>query len=156
MDLKEIKDLMRSFDKSSLSRFKLKKDDFEIVFQKGGKPVTTQLDTQPTQYIQTQTAKTPQQETTPQDNQPKKSIDDKTQYIKSPMVGTFYQAPSPGAPAFVQEGDTIKKGATIAIIEAMKIMNEIESEFDCKILEVLVSDGEPVEYDQPLFAIEKL
>ena len=72
------------------------------------------------------------------------------------MVGTFYQAPSPGAAPFVKIGDSIKKGSTVAIIEAMKIMNEIEAEFDCKIIEVLVSDGEPVEFDQPLFRVEKL
>jgi acetyl-CoA carboxylase biotin carboxyl carrier protein len=76
--------------------------------------------------------------------------------ITSPMVGTFYAAPSPDSPPFVQAGDTVRKGQTLCILEAMKIMNELEAEYDCKILEVLVQDGEPVEYDKPLFRVEKI
>jgi acetyl-CoA carboxylase biotin carboxyl carrier protein len=76
--------------------------------------------------------------------------------ITSPMVGTFYASPSPDSPPFVQPGDTVRKGQTLCILEAMKIMNELEAEYDCKILEVLVQDGEPVEYDKPLFRVEKL
>ena len=72
------------------------------------------------------------------------------------MVGTFYRAPSPDSPPFVKVGDTVRKGQTIGIIEAMKIFNEIEAEFDCKILEILVEDGQPVEYDMPLFLVERL
>jgi acetyl-CoA carboxylase biotin carboxyl carrier protein len=75
--------------------------------------------------------------------------------IKSPIVGTFYRAPSPEAPAFVQEGDTVKKDTVVCIIEAMKIMNEIRAEADGKIEKVLVESGEPVEYGQPLFLIRK-
>ncbi|EAI8101671.1 acetyl-CoA carboxylase, biotin carboxyl carrier protein, partial [Campylobacter coli] len=69
---------------------------------------------------------------------------------------TFYQAPSPGAAPFVKVGSSVKKGDTIAIIEAMKIMNEIEAEFDCRIVEILVADGQPVEFGMPLFTVEKL
>jgi acetyl-CoA carboxylase biotin carboxyl carrier protein len=76
--------------------------------------------------------------------------------VKSPMVGTFYASPSPEAPAFVKVGDTVKKGQTLCILEAMKIMNEVEAEYDCKIVEVLVKDGDPVEYDMPIFVVEKL
>jgi acetyl-CoA carboxylase biotin carboxyl carrier protein len=75
--------------------------------------------------------------------------------IKSPIVGTFYRAPSPEAPSFVQEGDTVKKDTVVCIIEAMKIMNEIRAEADGKIEKVLVESGEPVEYGQPLFLIRK-
>jgi acetyl-CoA carboxylase biotin carboxyl carrier protein len=72
------------------------------------------------------------------------------------MVGTFYQAPSPDSPPYVKVGDTVNQGQTLAIIEAMKIMNELEAEFSCKILEILVKDGEVVEYDTPLFRVEKV
>ena len=72
------------------------------------------------------------------------------------MVGTFYIAPSPGAPSFVKVGQTVKKGDTIAIIEAMKIMNEIEAEFDCRIVKALIADGQPVEFGMALFEVEKL
>jgi len=74
--------------------------------------------------------------------------------VKSPMIGTFYRSSSPDKPAFVNVGDEIKKGQTICIIEAMKLFNEIESEFSGKIVKVLVDDTTPVEYDQPLFLVE--
>ncbi|HVJ05531.1 MAG TPA: acetyl-CoA carboxylase biotin carboxyl carrier protein [Candidatus Saccharimonadales bacterium] len=73
--------------------------------------------------------------------------------IKSPIVGTFYEAASPGAPAFVKEGDTVAVGQVLCIVEAMKLMNEIESEAAGQIVKVLVSNGQPVEYGQPLFKI---
>jgi acetyl-CoA carboxylase biotin carboxyl carrier protein len=73
--------------------------------------------------------------------------------IKSPIVGTFYEAASPGAPAFVKRGDTVSLGQVLCIVEAMKLMNEIEAEKAGVIVEVLVSNGQPVEYGQPLFKI---
>ncbi|NTZ05279.1 acetyl-CoA carboxylase biotin carboxyl carrier protein [Burkholderia metallica] len=73
--------------------------------------------------------------------------------VTSPMVGTFYRAPSPGADPFVQAGDTVKEGQTICIIEAMKLLNEIESDKAGVIKEILVENGQAVEYGQPLFVI---
>lgn len=75
--------------------------------------------------------------------------------IKSPIVGTFYRAPSPESPAFVEPGDQVKKDSVVCIIEAMKIMNEIRSENEGKIEKVLVESGEPVEYGQPLFLLRR-
>lgn len=74
--------------------------------------------------------------------------------VKSPMVGTFYIKPSPTSNPYVEIGKEVKKGDTLCIVEAMKLMNEIESEFSGKITEILVKDGEPVEYGTPLFVIE--
>lgn len=74
--------------------------------------------------------------------------------VKSPLVGTFYAAPSEDAEPFVKVGDTVKKGQTLAIVEAMKLMNEIESEFDGVVTEILVENEENVEYGQPLFRIQ--
>ncbi|HIP52724.1 MAG TPA: acetyl-CoA carboxylase biotin carboxyl carrier protein [Chromatiales bacterium] len=74
--------------------------------------------------------------------------------VKSPMVGTFYRAPSPGAKAFVEVGQSVKKGDTLCIIEAMKILNQIESDADGVVKSALVENGQPVEYNQPLFVIE--
>ncbi len=73
--------------------------------------------------------------------------------IKSPIVGTFYEAASPGSPAFVKEGDTVAVGQVLCIVEAMKLMNEIESDAAGQIVKILVSNGQPVEYGQPLFKI---
>jgi acetyl-CoA carboxylase biotin carboxyl carrier protein len=74
--------------------------------------------------------------------------------LKSPMVGTFYRAPSPGAPSFVEIGQTVAKGQTLCIIEAMKLLNEIESDAAGTVKAILVENGQPVEYGQPLFLIE--
>jgi acetyl-CoA carboxylase biotin carboxyl carrier protein len=73
--------------------------------------------------------------------------------VTSPMVGTFYRAPSPGADPFVQVGDTVKEGQTICIIEAMKLLNEIESDKSGVVKEILVENGQAVEYGQPLFVV---
>lgn len=75
--------------------------------------------------------------------------------VKSPMVGTFYSKPSPNANSYVEIGQKVKKGDVLCIVEAMKLMNEIESEFDGEITEILVQDGEAVEYGKPLFKIKK-
>ena len=76
--------------------------------------------------------------------------------IKAPLVGTFYVAPSEGAEPFVSVGDKVKKGQVIGIVEAMKLMNEIESDFDCEIEAVLVSNEQKIEYGQPLFKVKKI
>ncbi len=147
MDIKQIKELMDDFDNSGLSGFKIKKNDIELEFSK--------TITATTVSAQPQTLPAAQPTTLPtQNNQSFQDVN--ADAILSPMVGTFYAAPSPDSPAFVKKGDTVKKGQVIGILEAMKIMNELEAEFDCKILDVLVSDGQPVEYDMPLFAIQKI
>lgn len=74
--------------------------------------------------------------------------------VRSPLVGTFYAAPSEDAEPYVAVGDTVKKGQTLAIVEAMKLMNEIESEFDGRVVEIYVQNGQAVEYGEPLFRIE--
>ena len=74
--------------------------------------------------------------------------------VRSPMVGTFYRAPSPGSKSFVEEGSAVKIGDTLCIIEAMKILNQIESEKAGKVTRILVENGQPVEYNEPLFVIE--
>ena len=73
--------------------------------------------------------------------------------MKSPIVGTFYGSPSPGAPAFVNPGDRVEKGQVICIVEAMKLMNEIEADASGEIVKCLVSNGQPIEFGQPLFSI---
>ena len=80
----------------------------------------------------------------------------KGEEIRSPMVGTFYRAPAPDAEPYVKVGDTVKEGQVLCIIEAMKLMNEVEAEFSCRILEILAENAQPVEYNQPLFRVERL
>ena len=85
---------------------------------------------------------------------PALAVEPKGHSLKSPMVGTFYRAPSPGAPSFVEVGQSVTKGQTLCIIEAMKLLNEIESDASGTIKAILVENGQPVEYGQPLFLIE--
>ena len=80
--------------------------------------------------------------------------EDDTLFITSPIVGTFYSAAAPDVPAFVKVGDQVKAGQTVCILEAMKLMNDIESDFDGEIVEILVNNKDMVEYDQPLFRIK--
>lgn len=84
---------------------------------------------------------------------PAESAEDDLVLVTAPMVGTFYESASPGSPAFVEIGDTVEKGATLCIIEAMKLMNEIEAETNGVIAKRFVSNGEPIEYGQALFGI---
>ncbi len=150
MDFKQIKELIRIFDKSGLSKLKLKEEDFEIALQKGFAPEVSVPTSTPSVSAAAPAAQPVEAK------EESEAAKKKGEYITSPMVGTFYRAPSPDSPPFVKVGDVVSKGQTIGIIEAMKIFNEIEAEFDCKILEILVEDGQPVEYDMPLFLVERL
>ena len=152
MKLDEIKELIKIFGKSKLERIQIKEKDFEIKMEKATNVVVepATVNSVSTTPVVTTTAPTPVVEEEVTTATPAGEL------ITSPMVGTFYCAPSPDSPPFVKAGDSVRKGQTLCILEAMKIMNELEAEFDCKILEVLVEDGEPVEYDKPLFRVEKL
>lgn len=78
------------------------------------------------------------------------------EYVKSPIVGTFYRSPSPDAPPYSEIGSRINKGSKLCIIEAMKMMNALEAEFDCEIVKILVNNGDMVEYDQPIFEVRRI
>ncbi|NWF66620.1 MAG: acetyl-CoA carboxylase biotin carboxyl carrier protein [Campylobacterales bacterium] len=151
MQFEEIKELIKLFDESSITSLTIKEQEFAINLAKEQIIATTQL-TQPQNVVIQQ----PQIQTTQEQPKEQKTVKKSGEELKSPMVGTFYRCPSPDKPAFVNVGDRVKKGQTLCILEAMKIMNEIEAEFDCKILEFLVDDGQPVEYDMPLFLVERV
>ncbi len=150
MDMKQIKSLISTFDDSGLSKIKINKEGFEIEMEKA-----TGLVAAPVQTISA--APAPVAAAVSAAAAPAaapQAISGDT--IDSPMVGTFYAAPSPDSAPFVKVGDTVKKGQAVAVLEAMKIMNELEAEFDCRIVEILVKDGQAVEYDMPLFVVEKI
>jgi acetyl-CoA carboxylase biotin carboxyl carrier protein len=81
---------------------------------------------------------------------------DKYETINSPIVGTFYRKPSPEAPFFVEVGSVVEQGQTVCLVEAMKLFNEIEADFKCRIVEILKNDAAPVEFGEPLFKVERL
>jgi acetyl-CoA carboxylase biotin carboxyl carrier protein len=158
MDIKELKELVKFIEKSGFSEFEFETDDVRLYLSK--------LSGTPAQVVTPQMTQPVYQQPLPQEarnvvNEPVKEVE-KSEVnpnlveIKSPIVGTFYEAPAPGAPAFVKEGDIVEKGKTLCIIEAMKIMNEIEAEFDCKIVKKIGKNGMPVEYGEVIFLVEKV
>ena len=154
MDFKEIRELIRVFDKSELNKLKVKEGEFEISMQRGFESgVTTVTTSAPVAQVSSVSTASIAVSAPVVDAVSSVSSGET---VNSPMVGTYYSSPSPESPSFVKVGGTIKKGQTLCILEAMKIMNEVEAEFDCKIVEILVKDGDPVEYDMPIFVVEKL
>jgi len=152
MKFDEIKELIRLFGKSKLDKIQIKQKDFEIEMKKGSETTAATATVQTAAPVTVQAA-APAVESTPVP-ETKKKIDGEV--ITSPMVGTLYSSPSPDSPPFVKIGDTVRRGDVLCILEAMKIMNELEAEYDCKILDILVENGEAVEYDKPLFVVEKV
>lgn len=164
MDIREIQDLIKFVSKSGVSEVQLETKDFKLTVKTEGtnkdKKETIVYATLPPAEVQAATA--PAVQATPQPPPPKQESapapapanESKLITIKSPMIGTFYRAPGPDKPVFVNVGDEIKPGKVICIIEAMKLFNEIESEVSGRIVKVLVDDSTPVEYDQPLFLVE--
>lgn len=152
MEYKEIKQLMEDMENSNLSsldislpdgtKIDIKKDIEKNVkeYNESNKKINIKNENNQIDF-------------TVQNNKQENEIENKN-ILKSPMVGTFYLKPSPTSAPYVEIGKKVKKGDTLCIIEAMKLMNEIESEYDGKIAKILVKDGEPVEYGTQLFVIE--
>ena len=155
MDLKHIQDLVKMVNKSNISELTIEEKEFKITIkQKEDKYVTAA----PVQLAQPAVMAAPVAQlssgpasATPA---PETKSTDNLLTIKSPMIGTFYRKAAPGNPNLVQEGDEVRSGTPVCIIEAMKLFNEIESEISGRIVKVLVEDSTPVEYDQPLFLVE--
>ena len=152
MNLNEIQDLIKFVAKSGVSEVEIEQKDFKIVIKAENKSKSIE---QPV-YIQAPQAVqqiAPAKAATPVETAP---VSEESNYviIKSPMIGTFYRSSGPDKDAFVAVGQSVGKGDTICIIEAMKLFNEIESEISGKIVKVLVDDASPVEYDQPLFLVD--
>lgn len=140
MNIKEIKELIEIVEASSLSEFSLKEGNLKINMKKGG--VVSEAGTTVVREISQPAVQAEEPE--------------EDSYIMSPMVGTFYSSPAPDAVSYVNVGDTVKKGQILCIIEAMKLMNEIECEYDAEIISVMVSNEQKVEYGQPLFKVKKI
>jgi acetyl-CoA carboxylase biotin carboxyl carrier protein len=163
MDLKVIKNLLDLIAESEVNEVSIEEGDFKIKVKKkpdveqpsaAQMPMQYQLPAQPQQPTQQPQQAAPAQQaggdsTSDEGGDTEPSGD----VVKSPIVGTFYRAPSPDDDPFVQVGDQVEKGQTLCIVEAMKIMNEIESEYSGEVKKILVDNAEPVEYDQPLFII---
>ena len=144
MELENLVKLINTVSDSELTGFRYEENGVKLHLTKKGEKV------QATQVVMgaPMTAEVPKAEIPA-----KEENEVRGKVVESPLVGTFYAAPAEDASPFVSVGDQVKKGQTLAIVEAMKLMNEIESEYDGTITEVLVENGEAVEYGQPLFRI---
>lgn len=159
MDLKELKRLVELFEKSSISELEIDEKGTKVRLRKGGvgpSEVSAHRHTPPTPHQATVT-QTKTEEVTAGIKH-KKVIPQGDNYliVESPMVGTFYRASSEGSAPYVKEGDVIEKGQVLCIVEAMKLMNEIESEVRGRIVSILIENAHSVEFGEPMFVIEKM
>lgn len=154
MDLRKIKTLIDLVQQSGISELEISEGEERVRISRGGGPVAMPAPGTQTVYI---APPPPGGGDAPQAPAPESAAgstpEPEARVIKSPMVGTFYRSSAPGAKPFVEIGQAVKAGETVCIIEAMKLLNEIESDLDGVIKEVLVENGQPVEYGQPLFTI---
>lgn len=147
----EIKELIEFVEKTGITEFRLETSGTKVVIKKEG-PVMAASAAMPVPVQAAEIQETPvaAEATTAQEGD---KLPENQVTINSPMVGTFYRAPSPEAEAFVQEGQIVEPGQELCIIEAMKLMNTIESDIRGRILKIMVENAQPVEYGQPLFLI---
>ncbi|MDD5730430.1 MAG: acetyl-CoA carboxylase biotin carboxyl carrier protein [Candidatus Omnitrophica bacterium] len=150
MNIKEIKEMINLMNENSLVELEIEKDGMRIRLKKTTSETSGYSGPVVIEREKVQAAQTTQAPQTPE-KAPVNTVE-----IKAPMVGTFYRAPAPEAPPYVEVGQTIEPGQVICIIEAMKLMNEIKSEIRGKIAEILVENAEPVEFGQTMFIIEPL
>lgn len=154
MKVKEIKEIMSAFAENGLTNLKIENEGFNLELKKEVKIETSSATMVPTSVTETQAFNVSQAVTpSPTVSEPEED-DSNLIYVNSPIIGTFYKAPNPDADPYVSVGDTVKLGQVLCIIEAMKIMNEIESEVQGKIVKIFVKNAEAVEYGQKLFAVK--
>jgi acetyl-CoA carboxylase biotin carboxyl carrier protein len=156
MDLTTVKKLIKMVETSAIDELEIHDDKFQVRITKSGQAPVYLPASQPhpvsavTPAFQAVHQEAPVHELKPSDGGSSSLVE-----ICSPMVGTFYRASSPDAAPYAREGDSIQPGKVLCIVEAMKLMNEIEAEISGKIVKVLVDNAHPVEFNQPLFLVEK-
>ena len=154
MDLRKIKKLMELLEESGIAEIEVKEGEESIKLTKPGSYVQTPQQMLSTPVVNAGEEVITQKDLTQKDDNqnPKEEIDGEV--ITSPMVGTFYRAASPDSKPFVEKGQKVKKGDTLCILEAMKMMNQVNAETGGTIIDIMVDDAEPVEFGQPLFVIK--
>jgi acetyl-CoA carboxylase biotin carboxyl carrier protein len=153
LDANQLREILLTLNATDISELTLKEGDYELAIRRGPQGVPVQLGALP--LVTTASAAAPiAQETPVIANLAPPLPDNKYVDVTSPIVGTFYASPAPDEPSFVQIGDRIQKTQTVCIIEAMKIMNEIEAEVAGELVEILVQNGQPVEFGQPLMRVK--
>ena len=164
MDFKNIQDLVNLINKSEIAELTIENDEGKITIKQKVPQIVPQQ-TLPFNFAaplpsasQTVAISSPSDKSISNNGSSKSGTSSSNPdviIVKSPMIGTFYRKPGPNKPNFIEVGQTISKGDTVCIIEAMKLFNEIESEYQGIVEDILVEDATPVEYDQPLFTLKK-
>ena len=161
MNQKELKELIEFLIEKDIAEFELERGDVKVRVKRGANASTAAADTRffavhsaPTPVIDASAAPAvPAASPAAPPKAEKAQPEEQLHMVRSPIVGTFYESPSPGAPAFVKPGDQVEAGQVLCIVEAMKLMNEIESDVSGEIVKKLVANGQPIEYGQELFAV---
>lgn len=148
MDIRKIKKLIELLDQSDVTEIEIQEGEESVRISRGNTVIS------PTPAVVTAQAPVPAPVAAVAAETNDAPPELEGHIIRSPMVGTFYRAPSPSANSFVEEGQSVSANSTLCIIEAMKILNQIESDISGTVKKILVENGQPVEYDQPLFIIE--
>jgi acetyl-CoA carboxylase biotin carboxyl carrier protein len=158
MNLKELKELIEFLEEKNIAEFELERGDVKVRIRRAGEPPALHAHGEPRFYAvppappaapEIGTVPVAAASPAPATHAPEEGL----HTVKSPIVGTFYEAPSPGAPPFVKAGDQVEVGQVLCIVEAMKLLNEIESDVAGEIVKKLASNGQPIEYGQELFVI---
>jgi len=155
MDLDQIKQILELVQQHDLSEFEVEQNGFRLKVRKNAAGALAAVPTLPAEEVGAPVGSAPSAAShtgTPVGAQSDEEVE--LAVVKSPIVGTFYRSSEPEAPAFVEIGSSVKKGQVLCIIEAMKLMNEIDSEYDGEIVNVYVENGQPVQYGERLFAIK--
>jgi acetyl-CoA carboxylase biotin carboxyl carrier protein len=162
MNQKELKELIEFLIEKDIAEFELERGDVKVKIKRAGEHTIVHSQAEPRFYAvppaptAVEMTAVPVVGTTPSANAaapPAPAAEEGLHTVKSPIVGTFYEAPSPGAPPFVKPGDSVEVGQVLCIVEAMKLLNEIESDVAGEIVKKLASNGQPIEYGQELFVI---
>jgi acetyl-CoA carboxylase biotin carboxyl carrier protein len=147
LDAKELRDILLTLNQTDITELTLKTDDMELTVRRGQSVVTAGLNAPASTDLVLAAAPPPPL------NAPPPTTEKRYVEVMSPMVGTFYRAPGPDESPFAEVGDRIRVGQAVCIIEAMKLMNELESEVSGEVIEILLENGQPVEYGQPLMRV---
>lgn len=161
MDQNQIKELIKLVNQTEIGEIKIQNGDFKISIRRKDyqkKQMVSGAVAMPTSNVISQPATTAAAVENKEEKQASNNIvaenNDKYLTMRSPMIGSFYRSPGPDKEPFIKVGDQVEKGQVLCMIEAMKLFNEIESEFSGTIIKVLIDNASPVEYDQPLFLID--
>ncbi|MGE4578622.1 MAG: acetyl-CoA carboxylase biotin carboxyl carrier protein [Desulfuromonadales bacterium] len=163
MDIKDLKTLIKMVTETDITEFEMENTEEKISIRRGKTQEIVHV-TAPAQMAAPAMAAAPVMQApaapvpaaAPAAPAAGPALGERQEIINSPIVGTFYRAPSPESAAYVEVGSVVEKGQVFCIVEAMKLMNEIEADFKCKVIEILKENAQPVEFGDPLFVVEKL